>query len=50
MAKALEELEINGLKTIPLHKALSDAGVISGDFHAMANPGWRPGNLAPVTA
>ncbi len=53
MARALEELEINGLKTtIPLHKALArDAGVISGDFHTQWLEPWlAAGNLAPVTA
>ena len=48
MATALENLEINGLKTtIPLHKALAaDAGVASGDFHTQWLEPWlAAGNL-----
>lgn len=50
MATALDDLEINGLKTtIPLHKALAaDAGVASGDFHTQWLEPWlAAGNLKP---
>lgn len=50
MASALNDLQINGLKTtIPLHKALAaDAGVASGDFHTQWLEPWLDaGNLKP---